>query len=48
MSTTSGLVAVSRASKGRPERIGIFIIAKYSGLTIRIEAVGIEAESGTT
>jgi hypothetical protein len=47
MRTTSGLVAVSRRSKGRPTRIGIFIISKYSGLTIRIEAVGIDAESGS-
>jgi hypothetical protein len=35
-------------SNGRPSRIGIFIVSKYSGLTIRIEAVGIDAESGST
>ena len=44
MRTTSGLVAVSRLSNGRPARIGILIIRKYSGLTIRIEAVGIDAD----
>jgi hypothetical protein len=47
MRTTSGLVAVSRRSNGRPTRIGIVIVLKYSGLTIRMEAVGIDAESGS-
>ena len=47
MSTTSGLVAVSRRSKDRPARIGIFITSKYPGLTTRIDAVGIDADSGT-
>jgi hypothetical protein len=28
-------------------RIGIFSNSKYSGLTIRIEAVGIDADSGS-